>query len=82
MGENIKNFLYYGISQEIPRKQIINMDILMAVLGIVGCVIENQFVIANLIVLFTAICSIILTFNKTNARFAFLFFGSKWYFNG
>lgn len=68
MEENIKDFFYYGISQEIPKKQIINMDILSIMLLIVGCVIENHFLIINIVMLFITVCNIILTFNKKTVK--------------
>ena len=68
MEENIKNFLTYGISQEISKKQIISVDILMIVLGAIGCIIESQFIVINLFLLLAAIAVIIITFHRTTVK--------------
>lgn len=68
MKENIKDFLTYGISQEISKKQIINMDILMIILGVIGCIIESQFIVINLFLLLATIAVIIITFHTTTVK--------------
>ena len=68
MKENVKDFLYYGITQEIPKKQIIDMDILSIMLLTVGCVIESHFLIINIVMLTVTACNIILTFNRRTVK--------------
>lgn len=68
MEENIKGFLYYGISQEIPRKQIFDVDILTVLFAVAGCVIESQSVVINCIIIFISVCNIVLTFHKTEVK--------------
>lgn len=68
MEENIKDFLCYGISQEIPKKQIISMDILSIMLLTGGCVIESRFLVINIIMVFITVCNIILTFNRATVK--------------
>lgn len=76
MKDNVKDFLLYGIEQEIPRKQIFSMDFVVLICSLMSIILNDKNFAWNVVCSLPVVICIIFTFPKKEEKArVFLIYG-------